>query len=272
MDKRNELHSGHRERLRQRLIAEGVDHFEPHELLEFLLCYAIPRQNVNHLAHELLNYFGNLRNVLNAQVSELTQVKGMGEHAALWLNKLGQCVDACGQIEPHGFLKLSRSNLVIESIRDLDWQPAPPCMMQLCLNRNNGLLYRRIICSSRDWGEPDVLREALRDVFSTGARGVILVFFPGDGPLLPSQYDLKKVKDYSYALNTADCELLEMLLINGDQYYSLRRCDQIPEQYLNEKAQHMREEYIPDLPAGQEGDTPIIHHTQEEKHERTESV
>ena len=85
MDKRNELHGGHRERLRQRLMTEGVDNFEPHELLEFLLYYAIPRQNVNLLAHELLNTFGNLRNVLGADPSELTQVKGMGENAALWL-------------------------------------------------------------------------------------------------------------------------------------------------------------------------------------------
>lgn len=247
MDKRNELHGGHRERLRQRLIAEGVDNFEPHELLEFLLYYAIPRQNVNLLAHELLNYFGNLRNVLSAEVQELTQVKGMGEHAAIWLNLVGQCTDICGQIEPKGFLNMSTAMRVIESFSNMDTPPAAPCLMQLCLSRENALLYRRILASSRNWGEPDILREGLRDVFSTGARCVILVLFSNDKILEPTEYDLQKIQDYAYALSTADCVILDML-IGKDSFYSLFRNGQLPDLKHDRKTQLMREEYLSDLP------------------------
>ena len=248
MDKRNDIHGGHRERLRQRLMTEGVDNFEPHELLEFLLYYAIPRQNVNMLAHELLNYFGNLRNVLSADVQELTCVRGMGEHAALWLNLFGKCTDICGQIEPKGFLNMSTVKRVTDSISHMDTPPAVPCMMQLCLNRESGLLYRRILSSSRNWGEPELLREGLRDVFSTGARYVILVLFSDDEILEPTEYDLQKIQDYAYALNTADCVLLDMLMIGKNSSFGLRRNGQIPDLQHDKNTQLMREEYLSDLP------------------------
>lgn len=248
MDKHIDIHGGHRERLRQRLMTEGVDHFEPHELLEFLLYYAIPRQNVNKLAHDLLNHFGSLRNVFSAGVQELTQVKGMGEHAALWLHMVGKCTDVCGQIETKGFLPMSTAGLVLQNIREMNQPPAAPCMMQLCLNRENGLLYRRIICASRKWGDPEVLRDSIRDVFSTGARYVILVLFLDDERLVPTEYDIQKVQDYAYALDTADSVLLDLLLIRRDRYCSLRRLGHIPDLQYNPRTQIMCETYLSDFP------------------------
>ena len=56
-----EFHDGRRERLRYRIMERGTDELKPHEVLEFLLYYAVPRQDVNDLAHALLEYFGSLR-------------------------------------------------------------------------------------------------------------------------------------------------------------------------------------------------------------------
>lgn len=255
MDKRNNVHGGHRERLRQRLMAEGADNFEPHELLEFLLYYAIPRQNVNKLAHELLDSFGDLRSVLGAELEELTRVKGMGEHAARWLNLVGRCTDICGQVEPNGFLDMSTAALVVQELRSMNFQPATPCLMQLCLNRKNLLLYRRILSDSRKWGEPEILREGIRDVFSTGARFVVLVLFLDDDPLEPTPYDLQKIEDYAYTLNMADSVLLDLILIQGKQCRSLRRDGHIPDLQLDGKTRRMCEEYLSDFPAEPESDT-----------------
>ena len=51
-------HEGHRKRLRQRARATQLEGFQPHEVLELLLTYAIPRQDVNPLAHALIDRFG----------------------------------------------------------------------------------------------------------------------------------------------------------------------------------------------------------------------
>ena len=72
-------HEGHRERLKRRFLLEGLDHFEPHNALELLLFYAVGRCDTNGLAHELLDRFGSIAGVMDAPISELMKVKGVGK-------------------------------------------------------------------------------------------------------------------------------------------------------------------------------------------------
>ena len=62
------VHDGHRKRMRQRFLAEGLDQFTDVQILEILLFYCIARQDTNPIAHELLNHFGSLSQVLEAPV------------------------------------------------------------------------------------------------------------------------------------------------------------------------------------------------------------
>ena len=79
-------HDGHRQRLKDRFILEGLDNFNEVQVLELLLFYVIPRQDTNPLAHRLLDRFGSLSQVLEAPVSELQKVEGMGPNAATFLH------------------------------------------------------------------------------------------------------------------------------------------------------------------------------------------
>jgi DNA repair protein RadC len=62
-----------------------LENFEPHEVLELLLCYAIPLRDVKPIAHRLIIKFGSVRGTLLAPREELTQVSGIGESAARFL-------------------------------------------------------------------------------------------------------------------------------------------------------------------------------------------
>ncbi len=75
-------HLGHRARLRERFASSGLSGFAPHEALELLLTFAIPRRDVKPLAYRLLRRFGSLSRVLEATVGELTAIDGIGENAA----------------------------------------------------------------------------------------------------------------------------------------------------------------------------------------------
>ena len=57
-------HQGHRERKKRQFRDFGLDAFADHEALELLLYYAIPRQDTNPLAHELLRRFGSLERIV----------------------------------------------------------------------------------------------------------------------------------------------------------------------------------------------------------------
>ena len=77
-----EHNKGHRERLRARYRLNGEAALEEYELLELLLTYAIPRRDTKLLAKKLLERFGTLARVFEAEPATLGTIDGIGPQAA----------------------------------------------------------------------------------------------------------------------------------------------------------------------------------------------
>jgi len=86
----NNNHDGHRNRMRQKFITNSLSGFEEHEVLEMLLFYSIPRKNTNEIAHELINKFGNIARVLDADIEVLQEVSGVSANSAVLLKMIPQ--------------------------------------------------------------------------------------------------------------------------------------------------------------------------------------
>ena len=84
------IHSGHRARLLDTVVKAGIENVSDVQALEFILTYVFPRGDVNPLAHRLLDEFGSVSNVLEAEVNSLQKVKGMGQTSAKRLFMLGE--------------------------------------------------------------------------------------------------------------------------------------------------------------------------------------
>lgn len=83
------LHEGHRERLKKRFReANSFEGFEEHQILELLLFYSIPRIDTNEIAHILLNKFGSLSGVFDADYDELIKMKYITENTATLLKMI----------------------------------------------------------------------------------------------------------------------------------------------------------------------------------------
>ena len=83
-------HDGHRARMKARFVRCGLDNFDDHSVLELLLFYAVPRRDVNELAHALLDHFGTLDAVFEASFEDVMQVPGAGENVATLLTLVPQ--------------------------------------------------------------------------------------------------------------------------------------------------------------------------------------
>ena len=73
---------GHRARLRARYRLNGDSALQDYELLELLLTYAIPRRDTKLLAKKLLERFGTLPRVFEAEPASLEEIDGIGPQAA----------------------------------------------------------------------------------------------------------------------------------------------------------------------------------------------
>ena len=102
------IHQGHRGKMRQRFLKSGLEGFADHEALELLLYYAIPRADTNPIAHRLLERFGSLSGVLEAAPDELLNIEGMGDAAA-------QLISLIPQLERRHFIDRSGKASILNS-------------------------------------------------------------------------------------------------------------------------------------------------------------
>jgi len=77
-----EYTKGHRSRLRARYGQSGEAALQDYELLELLLTYVIPRRDTKLLAKKLLERFGTLARVFEAEPEALEEIDGIGPQAA----------------------------------------------------------------------------------------------------------------------------------------------------------------------------------------------
>ena len=86
------VHEGHRDRMRRRYLEGGPDGFANHELLEMLLYGTIPRGDTNEIAHHLLDEFGTIANLIEADPYEIAKTSGIGIKSAVFLSLLHELV------------------------------------------------------------------------------------------------------------------------------------------------------------------------------------
>ena len=264
MERINEEHGGHRARLRRKVRETGLDALAPHEILEFLLYHIVPRQDVNALAHRLLERFGSVEGVLRAELAQLVQVPGVGPRSAEFLLLVGEAARACASLTGEERTPLSNCLAVLRYAGALGRRLKPPCCVQLCLDRELRLLYRCAICPSRAWGEPETLRAALDDVLSTGARHAILLEYVGRLNPEAEGYDLEHLRGYAAALHAADSALLDFLILGDARACSLRQLGQIPDFDFSDRARSMREDYL----AGAPSELHIVHFSPKDEEDK----
>lgn len=104
MDKKSlgeNVHNGHRKRVKANVIKNGFSHLEDHQLLELFLFYSIPQSDTNRLAHELIAEFGTLNDVFRADINRLKKVKGVGENTAVMLATASEMFARVSRCKPN---------------------------------------------------------------------------------------------------------------------------------------------------------------------------
>lgn len=245
-----ERHEGHRERLRNRIMRNGLDALAPHEVVEFLLYYAIPRQDVNALAHRLLKRFENIQGLLGADLDELMQVDGMSEPVARWIQLLQSNVDACAEAAQQEKCILKNYAAVFHYALLQKSKYRPPCAVQLCLDREGRPLYQSAFCLSPRWGEPEAFQEALNDAICSEAKDVILLIYTHQHTPVASFYDITHARAYLKLMHAASCSLLDVVLVGEKHLSSLRRSGLITGQGKGNWSLALHEDYLRNMPEG----------------------
>jgi DNA repair protein RadC len=140
---------GHRGRLRERFQRAGLHGFHDHEVLEFLLSYAIPRRDVKPIARALLAEFDqNLSAVLDAPPEKLREVSGIGSTAAALITLMPRLMERYQQDRWKKTTVLSSIKDTTEYLSSFLGTERSEVFFVLALNSRNALIARETVGAS----------------------------------------------------------------------------------------------------------------------------
>ena len=166
-------HDGHRKRMRERILANGPESLQPHELVEFLLFYVIPRRNVNPLAHQLLDHFGTLQSLFSATKEELLQVDGVHPQTAEFLTHVGAAVFEY-MLPDSKRVPMHNRQMTTRFLRRFYADPAITGCWMFCLNITGQLLHALPLNDTPEWYSASHMRKAILQALQCRAHSIII--------------------------------------------------------------------------------------------------
>ncbi len=218
------IHTGHRKRLRERYLKEGLDNFEAHNILELLLFYAIPQKDTNAEAHALINTFGSLSGVLDATYDQLLQVKGIGENTATLIKMLPEVfkkyeIDKLSK-EP---ISMALASETAEYISKYYIGETEEKIYLLCLDSALNLISVDLIGKGNVDSAPIDNRHIIEIAYRNRARSLVLVHNHPTGITAPSNADITVTTSLAYLTKSTNLHLYDHIIMgHGKDYFSFR--------------------------------------------------
>lgn len=215
------IHDGHRQRLKERFLREGLDNFDEVNVLELMLFYCIPRSDTNPLAHALLDHFGSLAQVLDASVDELMKIPGVGQNVATFLKLMTE-------IGRYYQIKRSEPGDILRSIEDCGKYMMPyffgrehETVFMLCLDAKC-----KVICCKKV-GEGSVnsanipVRRVVEMALGANATTVVLAHNHPSGLAIPSAEDVQTTYKVAKALDSVEIILADHIVVSKEDFVSI---------------------------------------------------
>lgn len=215
------IHDGHRQRLKDRFLREGLDNFDDLYVLELLLYYCIPRKDTNPIAHRLLERFGSLAAVFDATAEELQTVEGIGENAAIFLSLLPQ-------VTRYYQVQRAKTGDILTTLNQCGRYLVPrfygrenETVFLLCLDAKCKVLGCKLVGVGSVNSASIPIRRVVEIALNTNATTVVLAHNHPSGLALPSDNDIDTTLRVAKAMAAVEITLADHIVVADDDFVSM---------------------------------------------------
>ena len=213
---------GHRERLRERLLAGGPAALADYELLEVLLFAAQPRGDLKPLAKALISRFGSFAGVLAADRDALRAVPGMGDVSAATLLAVHEAGVRLLRAEVHARPVISSWQQLIDYCNAAAGFAETEEFRLLFLDRKNALIADERQQRGTIDHVPVYPREVVKRALDLGASALIMVHNHPSGDTTPSKGDIEMTRAVAKATAAVGIAVHDHLIIGRGRHTSFK--------------------------------------------------
>ncbi|MDE6614121.1 MAG: hypothetical protein K2K24_01290 [Clostridia bacterium] len=217
------IHTNHRDRMRQRIAKDGLDSLQDHELLEYILYAFIPRKDTNPIAHKLLNTFGSLENVFNTSVEMLMSIPNMTYSASLFLTSMPSIIKRYNLQKLGDKIVIKNTNEAMEYFKNVFAEDMEE-QFQIAIVSPDGRVVDkgRISKGDTDQCKLDIKKFILRTA-STQAKDFFIAHNHPSGDPSPSLTDYEFTKWVTSLATTLELRLVDHIIVARNGCFSFRR-------------------------------------------------
>ncbi len=213
---------GHRQRLKNRFLNYGLESFEPHNVIELMLFYTIPRKDTNGLAHDLIDRFGSFNAVLEADYESLMEVKGITAHSASLIKLFLETIKYYERGEKPVARTFYNTNEIGHYLAGVFTGFVNEQLYIMYLDNKN-----RVIYCANSFGGPSsstaytLTNSIVDDATARHASGIVLAHNHPKGTYIPSTDDIRFTNIIHGAVHEAGMNFIEHYIIADGKYNAL---------------------------------------------------
>ncbi|MBF0233958.1 MAG: DNA repair protein RadC [Desulfamplus sp.] len=211
---------GHRKRLREKFLQNGLGGFLDYEVVELLLTLNTPRRDCKDSAKELIDRFKTLQGVFEANPEELSRVKGVGSTNILGLKLIKEVADRYLQKKIVHRDVISNSSDLIHYINSAIGQRTKEVFAGIFLDAKNRVNAVEILFEGTLTMSSVYPREVIVKALEHRAASVIFAHNHPSGDFSPSPEDIAITRRLVFACRHVGITVHEHVITGDVGFYS----------------------------------------------------
>ncbi len=214
------MHEGHRQRLREKYLKNGIGSFEDHEILELLLFYSIPRKNTNELAHSLIKRYGSLKAVLEADPLDIINEENVGKQTAVHLHLIFEVAKKYLKEGNSKKPALLSSKQAGQYCMNLFIGESQEKVYLLCLNKQYKVIHTELISEGSTSQAVIFSDKAAKAALRHNANYVVVSHNHPGGSKHPSKSDIETTEKLNKTFDALGIHMIDHIIVGENGYYS----------------------------------------------------
>ncbi|MBY0429928.1 MAG: DNA repair protein RadC [Rhodospirillales bacterium] len=213
---------GHRQRLRERFLAAGGEALPDYELLELLLCVAVPRKDMKPLAKALMARFGSFAGVISAEPQALREIAGLGETSVVALKVVREAAIRLARQQVLKRPVIATWDALMDYVLAALGHAQQEEFHLLFLDRKGALIADECQQKGTIDHTPVYPREVVKRALEVAASSVIMVHNHPSGDPKPSKGDIEMTRTVRDALKMVSVTLHDHIVVGRGSYVSFK--------------------------------------------------